>query len=297
MSTATAPTGAAPTRAARPAPGRAAPKPASERPTAAATSPSAFSISDIDEGQGHRVVVYGPGGIGKTWLACHAPGPVVFFDFEASLPKLRENLHKAGVEKPGVVRGVSTWQHLRDAINGGAASNAKTIVIDSLTMAEELAIAHTLATVPHPDDKRKINRIEDYGYGKGYMFVYETMLMLLGDLDAQCRAGRNVILIAHECSSNAANPHGSDWLRFEPRLQNPPSGKASIRLRVKEWADHVLFFGYYTAAEKGRASGVQVKQICPVEEAYFMAKSRSVRDKIDVDDDTNFREVWASILK
>ena len=28
------------------------------------------------------------------------------------------------------------------------------------------------------------------------------------------------------------NPAGEDWLRYEPRLQSPNSGKASIRLRV-----------------------------------------------------------------
>ncbi len=41
------------------------------------------------EPQGHRVGLFGPGGIGKTTLAATAPGPVGFIDLDDSLPILR----------------------------------------------------------------------------------------------------------------------------------------------------------------------------------------------------------------
>lgn len=41
---------------------------------------------------GHRVVEYGPGGIGKSTLACMAPGLVAFVDADESLGKLQYQL-------------------------------------------------------------------------------------------------------------------------------------------------------------------------------------------------------------
>ena len=58
---------------------------------------------------------------------------------------------------------------------------------------------------------------------------------LIFDLDRHSRAGRNIILLAHEFIATVPNPAGEDWIRYEPRLQNPASGKASIRLAVKEF--------------------------------------------------------------
>jgi len=76
-----------------------------------------------------------------------------------------------------------------------------------------------------------IRRLEDYGFGKGCQHVYETFLPLLSDLDQHVRAGRNVALILHDCTATVPNPKGEDYIRWEPRLQSPASGKASIRLR------------------------------------------------------------------
>jgi hypothetical protein len=163
-----------------------------------------------------------------------------------------------------------------------------------LTRAEELCVAHTLATIPHEKGHR-VNRIEDYGYGKGYQFVFDTFLPLLADLDRHCRAGRNVVLVCHDCTTSVPNPAGEDWLRWEPRLQSPASGKASIRLRVKEWADHVLFLGYDVDVDKeGKGRGSGTRTLWPTELPHCLAKSRTTQDPIAVEPD---KDVWAEILK
>jgi hypothetical protein len=136
-------------------------------------------------------------------------------------------------------------------------------------------VEHTLATVPHEKGHR-VTRLEDYGFGKGYSHVYDTFLPLLGDLDAHARAGRNVILICHDCTATVPNPAGEDWIRYEPRLQSPASGKSSIRLRVREWADHVLFVGYDVAVKDGKGSGSGSRTIYPSELPHCMAKSRTL---------------------
>lgn len=171
------------------------------------------------------------------------------------------------------------------------------VVIDSFTKLEELAVKWTVKNIPHPEkpDKIKINSIEDYGFGKGYQFAYETFLLILGDLDKHIREGRHVICTAHECTSPVPNPNGEDWIRYEPRLQSPSSGKSSIRLRVKEWCDHLLFIGYDVFAESGKATGAGTRTIYPTERPAWMAKSRTLSAEIPYD--KNSHELWTQLLK
>lgn len=255
------------------------------------TNQKRIAFKPVASATGHRVLVYGPGGIGKTTLACEAPGTVAFFDLDESLPRLKSQIEPGHL--PQTVQ-CDSWQDLRSALQSDGWQDIKTIVIDSITKAEELCIAHTLATAKH-EKGHLVQRVEDYGYGKGYQFVFDSFLPLLGDLDRHCRAGRNVILIAHDCTTNVPNPAGEDWLRYEPRLQSPSSGKASIRLRVREWADHVLFLGYDVAVDKeGKGKGSGTRTLWPAELPHCMAKSRTTQESIAVDGTT---DVWASILK
>ncbi len=241
-----------------------------------------FSVPKRDGG--HRVVVYGPGGIGKTTLAAALPGPVVFFDLDESLGRL-------GIEAQTVE--THTWQALRDALQAEGWDGVRSIVIDTATKAEELAIAHTLEHTTQ--DGKNATSIEGYGYGKGYGYVFDTFLPLLGDLDRHARAGRNVALICHDCTSTVPNPAGEDWLRYEPRLQSPNSGKASIRLRVREWADHVLFIGYDVNVDKdGKGSGSGSRTLYRAEMPHCMAKSRTGCNQIVLGADGG--AVWAEII-
>jgi hypothetical protein len=241
---------------------------------------------------GHRIVLYGPGGIGKTTLAVTAPGPVAVFDLDESLPVLLPRLTEAGVDVR-VVGGTDSWSGIREALHADGWEGIRTLVIDSATRAEELALAHTLATVPH-EKGYAIRRIEDYGYGKGYQYLFDNFLPILSDLDAHVRAGRNVILVCHDCTANVPNPAGEDFIRYEPRLQSPSSGKASIRLRVREWADHVLFVGYDLVVKDGKATGSGTRTIYPCELPICMAKSRTLADQIPYPQFD--RALWTSLF-
>jgi hypothetical protein len=254
------------------------PKAAPTKPPAPAAKASRLSFARPATNQGHRVVLYGPGGIGKTSLACMAVGPVAFFDLDDSMPQLWPKLEgKADVH---IVENVATWESLRALIRADGWDGIRTLVIDSATRAEEMAVEYTLRTVKK-DRGETARNIEDYGYGKGYTHVYDTFLPILADLDQHVRAGRNVVLICHDCTTNVPNPAGEDWIRYEPRLQSLSSGKASIRLRVREWADHLLFIGYDVNVNKdGKATGGGSRAIYPVETPHCMAKSRSLSDQI-----------------
>jgi hypothetical protein len=224
----------------------------------------------------HRVVLYGPGGIGKTSLAARAPGPVAAFDLDNSLPVLLPTLPGLDIR---VVGGIQTWADLRAALaDESLFAGIGTVVIDSATRAEALALAHTLETVPHEKGHR-VSSIEGYGYGKGYQHLHDTFVPLLADLDVHVRASRNVVLVCHECVADVPNPAGADFIRYEPRLQSPASGKASIRLAVKEWCDHLFFLGYdIVAGSDGKAQGNGTRTIYPCEFPTHMAKSRTLSE-------------------
>jgi hypothetical protein len=255
--------------------------PKSPAPPTNQLSSKKIVLGKVPEKKGHRIVLYGTGGIGKTSAACTAPGKVAFMDADESLSTLRSNLIESGIEMPLVIS-VTDWKSMREALQSEGYDGVGTIVIDSITKVEEWCIAHTIATVKH-EKGHSVKSLEDYGFGKGLQHVFETFLPLLGDLDRHVRAGRNIILVAHECTSTVPNPKGDDWLRYEPRLQNPKSGANSIRLRLKEWADHVLFFSYDVVADgkkKGQGSGSRT--LYCQELPFCMAKSRTCAEQIDI---------------
>ena len=232
--------------------------------------------------QGERFAIHGPGGVGKSTLAYTAPGPVAVFDLEDSMYLVRKQMPAETQAQLRRVAGIKTWQDIRTALNSDGWDEIKTVVIDSATRAEELATAFVVATIPH-EKGHKVSKIEEYGFGKGYQYVYDVFLTLLGDLDAHARAGRHIVLICHECTATVPNPSGDDYLRFEPRLQSLGSGKASIRHRVKEWADHLLFFGFDVEVagssrqgKPGKGKGNGTRTVWPVEMAHCMAKSRTM---------------------
>jgi len=230
-----------------------------------------------------RIVVYGPGGIGKSTLASLAPAPV-FLDIE-------QGTNALDVTR---IEGLETFADVRAVLQSNVLDGFRTVVLDSATKAEELAVAHTLASTPH-EKGHHVKSIEGYGFGKGPQHVYDSYMLLLADLDKQIRQGRNVIMIAHSCIDNVPNPVGDDWIRHEPHMQSPRSGKASIRNRVVQWADHVLFVGYDVVATDGKGRGAGTRTIYTYELPSHVAKSRTVRAALPFENAEDGR-IWSMIF-
>ncbi len=151
------------------------PPPPPPRQEVPAPTSLAVISGQIDSPQ--RVLLYGPGGIGKTTLASLAPSPV-FIDLE-------EGSYALDVER---VKGIESWADLRHCLQSDLLDGYQTVVIDSATHAQEMAIAHTLATVK-TDKGRVAHSLEDYNWGKGPSHVYNTFLLLVAEVDPEIRTG------------------------------------------------------------------------------------------------------------
>lgn len=261
-------------------------------PSDSVTAPAEIKIGQPKSSGGHRTVLYGPGGIGKTTLVARAPGPILFVDADESLGRLKRSLEASGVPVPNVAE-VNSWAKVRSLLRSETLlKNYAGVALDSGTKIEEWAVAATLKTVLN-DKGKNVSSIEGYGFGKGYQHAFETFLHLLSDLDRVAASGINVFVIAHDCVNTVPNPSGEDWIRYEPRFQDPSSGKASIRRRIKEWADHVLFLGYDVDVKDGVGTGSGTRTLYTAELPQFMAKSRTCQEVIPITDDVN---PWELIL-
>jgi len=229
-----------------------------------------------------RAVIYGPGGVGKTTAAAGSPSPLII-DLEG------------GSSEMNVARltGLKTWEELLAALRDQNLTDPfQTVFVDSGTRAEEFALDFAKRTIPC-EGGRLATSIESWAYGKGPQYVYDVFLQLLAELDRLIERGKNVGLICHECVNDTPNPSGEDFLRYEPRLQSPKSGKASIRDRVFEWADVVGYLSYDVLSQDGKARGSGTRTLYFDSRPTWRAKGRGNFVKaIPWNDPTKTEEIW-----
>lgn len=184
-----------------------------------------------------KVVVYGPEGIGKTTFASRFPDPV-YIDTEGST----KDMDVARTPAP------SSWQMLLDQVGYFMAhpEQLKTLVIDTADWAEQMCSAAVCA-------QSHKGGIEDFGYGKGYVYLQEEfgkLLNLLTDLVEQ--KGINAVLTAHAKMRKFEQPDEMGaYDRWEMKLTK------QVAPMVKEWADMVLFANYKTIVVNVDGQGAQ----------------------------------------
>ena len=187
-----------------------------------------------------KVVIYGPEGIGKTTFASQFPDPV-FIDTEGST----YHMDVKRTEKP------QSWQQLMDQVKQIAQTPGicKTLVLDTADWAEMICTEMVC-------NKYQKKGIEDFGYGKGYVFLQEEFGRLLNALTEVINAGMNVVMTAHAKMRKFEQPDEMGaYDRWEMKLSK------QVAPMVKEWADMVLFANYKTyvvaADDKGKKHKAQ----------------------------------------
>lgn len=182
-----------------------------------------------------KVVVYGPEGIGKSTFAAQAPGPL-FIDTEGGTSRM--NVRRL----PAPTSFTMIQEEIRYVISNPTV--CQTLVLDTADWAERLCRDGVCA-------KNDKTGLEDFGYGKGYSYVYEDFGRMLNLLDQVTDRGINVIVTAHAAMRKFEQPDESGaYDRWELKLIN--AQKCSIANMLKEWADMVLFANYETYVIKGK---------------------------------------------
>ena len=253
--------------------------------------------------RGEKIIIYGPGGIGKTLLAClieRTTGPVGFIDLDDSLGVLEGPLVECGLS-PLSITGIKDWGALTGALESNAFDGVSNVVVYTATAAQDMAIIEAVRRNPKTEGGMDASSIESYGYGKGYRYLQDTWLDLKYALTEHSARGRNTILIAHDFVSKVPNPDGPDYIRYEPALHQDSA--ISIRRLMRDWADHMFYIGYDVSVDAadprrgkkhGKASGSGTRTIYPVETATCMAKSRRLSESIPYEygDDALWRALF-----
>lgn len=183
-----------------------------------------------------KVVVYGPEGIGKSTFASRFPDPL-FIDTEGST----KDMDVSRTEPP------SSFMMLMDQAMYVKKNPdiCRTLIVDTADWAEMLCITQIC-------DKNHKSSIEEFGYGKGYVYVQEEFGRLLNLLEEVVKAGVHVVLTAHAKMRKFEQPDElGAYDRWEMKLSK------GVAPMVKEWADMVLFANYKTMVVNVDGRGAQ----------------------------------------
>lgn len=177
-----------------------------------------------------KVVLYGPEGIGKSSLAAQFPRPV-FIDTEGSTTELDVQRLPAP----------TSWQMINQQVQWvkqQGPSRFGTLVIDTIDWAEMQCNESVCA-------QHNKKGIEDFGYGKGYIYASEEFGRFLNLLSDVIESGINVVLTAHAQIVKFEQPDEMGaYDRYQLKLGQKTSSRTAAL--VKEWADMVLFINYKT---------------------------------------------------
>lgn len=151
------------------------------------------------------ILLYGPEKAGKTTLASEFPDAVYLQTEEGD-----------GVLDIASLGKIESYAELIDAI-GMLYNNEhsfQTVVLDSITACQALVWAETGA---RGDDKGNVkNRIEDFGYGKGYIYALAVWQEVLDGLNAlRNERGMTIIMIAHSKIERFDDPETAGYNRYE----------------------------------------------------------------------------------
>jgi hypothetical protein len=216
----------------------------------------AFDLSSISRTKRLRapkIVIAGPGKIGKTTFSAAAPGAVGILT-EDGADAVDAQAFPIAQSLGDVYQAISTLlQEPHDF---------HTVFLDSLDWLEPLVHAHVC-------EANKWDNIEKPGYGKGYVAAAEEWRTLLQGFEA-LRARRNmgVILIAHDRIKRFESPLHDGFDQYVLKLHDRAAALVTEWADVIGWANYEIKTidfdaGYGQKEVKARTTGKRVLHVEP----------------------------------
>lgn len=186
----------------------------------------AFDLSSISRTKRLRapkIVIAGPGKIGKTTFAASAPGAVGILTEDGS-DAVDAQAFPLASSLAEVYQAIGTLLKEKH--------DFQSVFMDSLDWLEPLVHAHVC-------EANKWANIESPGYGKGYIAAAEEWRTLLNGLE-ELRKSRNmaVILIAHDKIKHFESPLHDGYDQYVLKLHDRAAAL------VQEWADVIGWANY-----------------------------------------------------
>ena len=206
-----------------------------------------------------RVVLYGPEGTRKTWLATQTPHPLLL-DLECGS-------HQYDCERITI----PTYGELTKALELllREKHEYQTIAFDTIDWIEKFLTNEVCRA-------NKFDSIESAGYGKGWQFLREAFDKLLFDqIDGLVRRGCHVLIVGHAAVKRVQLPGLAEpFDKYELKLDRRNADT------LTEWADSVCFVNWDLRTAKSReglvrAIGGKEPLIYPNHGAGWDAKNRA----------------------
>ncbi len=216
-----------------------------------------------------RIIIYGPQGLGKSTFGALSNKPV-FIQTEDGIDAIDVPafpLAKSFTDVENYMAELAEEDH-----------EFKTLVIDSLDWLETLIWKEVIEKRPADEKGRKILSIDDYGFGKGYIYAMDIWNRYISALNyLRNEKGMTIIQTAHSQIKKFENPETDSYDRYEIKLHKGASAK------VQEHSDVVIFSNYYVGVkkedsgfggERKRAIGSGDRILYTEERPSFLAKNR-----------------------
>jgi len=172
-----------------------------------------------------KVVVCGPGKVGKTTFAASAPNAIGILTEDGA-----DAVDAAAFPLCASLQDV--YAAMTTLLN--EEHDYQTVFVDSLDWLEPLLLAHVCAV-------NKWDNIEKPGYGRGYIAAAEEWRTLLAGLEAlREKRGMCVILIAHDKIKHFDSPLHDGYDQYTLKLNDRATALVQEWADVIGWASHKI---------------------------------------------------------